>query len=488
MVRTTTVIAGFVFGLSAASLACDKSLQDAIGVDEGAQRDGEADATDAADAVSGASAGAVCTGGTGRVIVVAPSGGDARTVQAGLDAARAGDTVLVRSGTYAESVSFPRSGSAEAGCITLKGEAGATIEGTRGGSIGIAIRDRSYVAVIGMTVRGFRGGDTPTGIDVRGSAHHVEVRNNVVERIESSANAHGIAFYGTSSTPMSDLVIDGNEIRDCKLGESESMVLNGNVTRFVVSHNKVHDNDNIGIDFIGFEGQGPAGQDQARDGRCVDNVVYNITSRNNPAYHGESAADGIYVDGGRNIVIERNRVWNADIGIEVASEHGGKTTSDIVVRNNFVAGSVQGNVMIGGYDADRGNARNITVVHNTLYRGGAGEVVLQHNASNVNIRNNILYAKANAAYASSTGANNTSVVVDNNVYFGASRSSAGTWRDAHARFTDPMLVGAPSDLHLAEGSPAIDAATALGELAGGLDVDGAPRISGATTDVGADER
>jgi len=35
------------------------------------------------------------------------------------------------------------------------------------------------------------------------------------------------------------------------------MVLNGNVEKFVVSNNVVHDNDNIGIDFIGYEGENP---------------------------------------------------------------------------------------------------------------------------------------------------------------------------------------------------------------------------------------
>ena len=59
-------------------------------------------------------------------------------------------------------------------------------------------------------------------------------------------------------------------------------VLNGNVDGFTVSHNLVHDNDNIGIDFIGFEGNGPATLDQARNGRCFGNRVYNISSAANP--------------------------------------------------------------------------------------------------------------------------------------------------------------------------------------------------------------
>ncbi|WP_437680871.1 choice-of-anchor Q domain-containing protein [Sorangium sp. So ce131] len=424
---------------------------------------------------------------SGKIITVAPSGGDHRTIQAGLNAAAAGDTVLVKAGTYNENVSFKRGGSAAAGCLTLKGEAGAILDGTGKNGAGIDISSKSYVRVAGMTVQNFKGADTPIGISVSGSSSVLEIRDNVVHHIESSDDAHGIALYGTSATPMTDILVDGNEIRDCKLGSSESLVLNGNITNFVVSRNTVHDNDNIGIDFIGFEGVGPSGSDQARNGVCVDNVVYNITSARNPAYDGERSADGIYVDGGRDIVIERNRVDTSDIGIEIASEHRGRTTSNITVRNNFVSRSYQGNIMIGGYATNVGNAANISVLNNTLYQATGGEIIIQNNSDGVSIQNNILYGKTGNDYVSS-GSNNRNVRVDNNIFFGASRSSAGAFADPRGRFVDPLLVGPPSDLHLASGSPAVDAGVDLGNQSGTSDIDGAARTSGASIDIGADER
>ena len=68
-------------------------------------------------------------------------------------------------------------------------------------------------------------------------------------------------------------------------GCSETMSINGNVQYWTVSNNLIHDNNNIGIDAIGFEGTSPnSATDQARDGSIVGNTVYNITSYGNPAY------------------------------------------------------------------------------------------------------------------------------------------------------------------------------------------------------------
>lgn len=103
----------------------------------------------------------------------------------------------------------------------------------------------------------------------------------------------GIGVYGTDAKiPITDLVIDGNEVHHLKTGLSESLVVNGNVAGFRITKNVVHDNNNIGIDIIGFEhvAQDPA-VDRARDGVVSENLVYDITSRGNLADYPDS--DGI---------------------------------------------------------------------------------------------------------------------------------------------------------------------------------------------------
>jgi len=429
-----------------------------------------------------------------RNFIVASSGGDFATVAAGVGAAQAGDTVTVRTGIYNEAVTFGRSGSAAAGFITLQGESGAILDGTGKSGQGITISSRNYIRVVGMTVRNFLAGNTPMGISVDGSSSFIELRNNLIHNIESpNGNAHGIAFYGSATAPMTNIVVEANEIRNCQLGQSESLVLNGNVDGFRVAGNIVHDNDNIGIDFIGFEATGPAGLDQARNGICVDNVVYNISSATNPTYGGDRSADGIYVDGGRDIVIERNKVDKCDIGIEVASEHFGMATSNINVRNNFISRGYQGNILMGGYASNRGDAHNVVVVNNTTYQGTGGEIELQYNCDGVTIKNNILYAGTGQPYILNGGGNNTNVTVQNNVYFGASNTSPGSYPDASARFVNPLLVSPLTDLHLQSSSPAIGAGINLGNdaqgqpLSGVSDIDGKPRIQGGAIDIGAHE-
>ena len=66
-------------------------------------------------------------------------------------------------------------------------------------------------------------------------------------------NAHGIAVYGTRRPRRQRPAIDGNEVDHLELGASETVVVNGNVDGWRDHGNHIHDNNNIGIDAIGFE-------------------------------------------------------------------------------------------------------------------------------------------------------------------------------------------------------------------------------------------
>ena len=458
-----------------------------------------------------------------------------RTVQHAANTVRAGNTVYVRGGIYEELVSINASGDASNGFITFKSYPGETAvldatTFTPTGRTGVlTIQNKSYVRIEGFEIRNFRTSEhrlVPLGVNVIGSGSHIELLKNNVHHIENNfegreapgrgGNAFGIAVYGTDvQMPISDLVIDRNEVHHLKTGSSESLVVNGNVSNFHITHNVVHDNNNIGIDVIGFERTAPDPTvDQARDGVVSGNLVYNITSRGNPAYRNDESSDGIYVDGGTRILIEQNVVHDVDFGIELASEHKDRATSDITARNNLIYHCHTAGISIGGYAFERGHTEHCTVVNNTLYNNdtsgtGSGEFQMQWNMADNLFANNIVYAGRRCLIAvnkSHVDQKQSSVAIDYNLYYCASGSKASTWRagseiakgfhnhvqstgnDRHSIFEDPHFVEKGADLHLRSDSPALAAGTTHGVPVGELDLDGSPRVQSGRIDLGCYER
>jgi len=455
-----------------------------------------------------------------------------RTIQHAADTARAGSTVHVRGGVYEELVSINASGNASDGFITFKSYPGETAvldagHFTPAGRQGIlTIHNQSYVRIVGLEIRNFHTAEhrlSPLGISVIGAGSHIELLKNNVHHIEQTfegrdapgrgGNGFGIAVYGTDAkTPITDLVIDGNEVHHLKTGSSESLVVNGNVTNFRITHNVVHDNNNIGIDVIGFERTAPdPAVDQARDGVVSGNLVYNITSKGNPAYRNEENSDGIYVDGGTRILIENNVMHDVDFGIELASEHKDRATSYIIARNNLIYHSHTAGISIGGYAPERGHTEHCTVVNNTLYENdtsgtGTGEFQMQWNMSDNIFANNIVYAGSRCLISlnkSQADKNHPSAETDHNLYYCASGAKASIWigasstvtgfdqyvestgNDRHSRFLDPNFVDAAShNFHLQSNSPALAVGITDKLPVGELDLDGSPRMKLGKIDLG----
>ena len=400
-----------------------------------------------------------------------------KTIQKACNAVVAGDTVYIKAGIYKGKITIPTSGTSSA-YITIQNYNNDTVivDGSSGSGDGVVnISNKSYVRIKGLEICNNTSGDPPTGIYVSGSGSGIEILSNKVHDIVSSQDAHGIAVYATSGTKsINDLVIDGNEVYDCQLGSSESVVVNGNVDGFRITNNRVHDNNNIGIDCIGFEGTASS-NDQARNGIVSGNTVYNITSKGNPAYGNDTCADGLYVDGGTHITIERNRVYNCDIGIEVASEHLNKVSDYITVRNNVVSGCGLYGLCFGGAGSRNGYAQNCTFVNNTFYNN-ATTVQVQKTQNNV-IANNIFYG-GSTLREGTVGTN----VFSYNVWYGNSKPSGLSVTD---KYINPKFVSS-SDYHLQAGSPGIDAGNTT-NIVGTADYEGNTRIMGLSVDCGAYE-
>jgi hypothetical protein len=466
------------------------------------------------------------------------------TIQHAASTVTAGATVYVETGTYNESVNFPNSGTSS-NPITFANYPGetATIDGTGltvSGTQGlINIVNGSYITINGFQIQNYttsKAAATPAGIWITGSGTGVKILNNQVHNIttttEKNGNAFGIAVYGTSSTPITQITISGNAVYDLKTGESETMNVDGNVTYFLISNNVVHDNDNIGIDAIGFEGVGPTGSDQARYGEVVGNTVYNISGINNAGEGDSYDADGLYCDGCEYVVFERNTVYSCDIAMEAASEHSGHDSSYVTIRNNLFYNSNAVGITFGGYANKVGGSDHVVVVNNTLYNNnvknqGAEFQIQYHSGSQSGniFENNIVYAgtqnvwiysfvKANSTYPAPPATLNWNLYYSTKGYvsgtsidwagksnyasFAAYQSGAG--EDENSPVANPDFDSVGSNFDLQSGSPAINAGSASltcsvgycgssSSIYGSTDYAGNPRInSSGQINIGAYEQ
>jgi Big-like domain-containing protein/uncharacterized protein DUF1565 len=382
------------------------------------------------------------------------------TIQHAANSVSAGATVYVFGGIYHEAVNFPSSGTPWAP-IAFRSYPGQTavIDGTGvkcctsnpassgNGTQGlITIVNQSHIIISGFEIRNFTTSNAalvPTGVWITGSGKGVQIVNNRVHHImttsEMNGNAFGISVYGTSKSPITQLVINGNEVYDLRTGNSESVNVDGNVTHFAITNNLVHDNDNIGIDAIGYEGVGPVGYDEAMYGEISGNTIYNISGITNPGEGYGYDADGLYCDGCAYVTFERNVIFQVDYGIETTSENqvcqsngtewsGGTTGSGTAAKGKFPCygryATVRNNIFykanscgnsIGGYAAATsrgghsnggGSSYHDVFVNNTLYDNGtqpgnenegtpSGEFQIQFQVGSEqgNIyENNVLYA------------------------------------------------------------------------------------------------
>ena len=319
-----------------------------------------------------------------------------------------GSTILLHEGVYGPLVFGPEWSGTEESPTVVRAADGEKPVVRPGKGVGIRLTDLSRFVLEGVETEGGTHGIRYDSTPASGTRTltGITIRNCAVHGIRGT---HGICVYARNPlSPVRNLTVEGCHVYDCQCGSSESVVLNGNVDGFLIAGNVIHDNNNIGIDMIGFEGtartpdaeegHSPYESDMVRNGICRDNVVWNICTEGNMAYYRDGSFDhcagGIYVDGGQNIEIYGNTVRSCDIGIEVATEHSPDDdplfrVRGVRVHHNTIA-DCHGfaGLCFGGYARRLGFTEECEFDHNALL-GNSVQIAVQRSRSN-RIHDNIL--------------------------------------------------------------------------------------------------
>lgn len=373
------------------------------------------------------------------------------TIQHSADTAMAGDTVRVRQGVYRERVR-----------LTVSGEDGMPIsfiaEPIRSVLMhGFTIDGADHLLIQGFDITSsseITGWDETQGFFVMGG--FITIADNYIHDLSSS----GVTGYWHEPYPH-DVHIKGNTLYRIQMG------INISGQRWVVENNEINRLYQYGegdCDYSRFFGEDHIIRGNFFHGTDFDEV-------------GEAHVDCFqtFTNNGeqtRYILFEGNICFDFHQAL-MASNAGGTDTHSFTFRNNIFAHGLAWGLCV--HDVSNILAQNNTFAHIAYH--GAGF----RGSSTGNVMLNNIFCDISSSYWGSEGGE---VSGDHNLIFQA--NAPGEPGPNDLLDTDPLFVDPEGDdYHLTVGSPAIDAAADLAEVA--VDCDGTTRPQGAGWDMGAFE-
>jgi parallel beta-helix repeat protein len=442
-----------------------------------------------------------------------------RHIQYAVDHVTGGSVINIAPGTYNEKVTISCKSD-----LTLQNSIPTdnpviTGTGSTSGNL-ITVTGSHDITLAGLELCSFTG-KYVEGVVVSNGSYNITIKGCKIHDISTTTTtggAHAILVEGNTNTAITNVTIDSNEVYNINPGYSESVTIVANVDGWSIKNNKVHDIKNIGIDAAGHYNWGctQAALNQARNGIISGNIVYNCNSP-------YASCAGIYVDGGRDITVEKNIVYGSQYGFSIGCENTKDqadnrtpaTASGIKLINNLIYNNSEIGIGIGGYNGtSTGKVTDSLVLNNTFYKNGQSGISIAY-SDKLSIFNNIIYGTGGSNYLVINDSVNpvTNLNMDNNVYYdtnGAENCNflwnstlikgLSAWKtkmksvfalaspETNSKFGDPNFVNAAnSNFELQPYSYAIDAGQA-NSLSGSTDLAGNPRVyNGVIIDCGAYE-
>jgi parallel beta-helix repeat protein len=380
---------------------------------------------------------------------------DQPTIQAAIDAASNGDSVLVAPGTYFENINFMGK------AITVTSSGGPSVTTINGGGVGAVVTfdtsEGSGSVLSGFTITNGLGGTDSTGVG--GGGIQIDSASPTITGNVITSNSAGVNGYGAGiSARASSALIQGNEITNNHgesregggvfIGDSGSVQLIGN-----------HISSNVA-----YLGAGVAVNPSATPTIENNTITGNTAKRGNI---GASEGGGIFSYGFAAIIqnlISGNSAEQGG-GVYLQGEPTPSLVSNTIANNDSADGS-------GVYDFEVPNSQS--QFFNNLIIASPGQIALYCDGSDGGLQDGMApVVQFSDAFSS-----------DGTGFGGNCAGMAGTNGDLSA---DPLFLDPAGNFHLQFGSPGIDAGDNSAPNLPSTDLDGHARTVNGTVDLGVYE-